>query len=72
MSQILQQANFADSRGRNAIVFLFESNLLDSDQFVGFFVQSLIHDTVSTLTKFLEALVLVERTDGLGQRLGIL
>ena len=66
--QVLEQADFADSRRGDTIVLLFESNLLDGDQLVGLLVQGLIHDTVGTLTKFLEALVLVQRADGLGQR----
>lgn len=60
MPQVLQQADFADSRRRDAIVFLFESDLLDSNQLVGFLVQGLIHDTVGTFTEFFEALVFVQ------------
>ena len=60
MPQVLQQADFADSRRRDAIVFLFESDLLDSNQLVGFLVQGLIHDTVGTFTEFFEALVFIQ------------
>lgn len=68
MPQILQQADFADSSGRDTIIFLFESDFLNSDQLVRLLVDCLIHDTVGTLTELLETLVLVERADGLGQR----
>ena len=72
MSQVLQQADFADSCRGNTIILLFESDFLDGDHFVSLLVQSLINDTVGTFTKFLEALVLVKRADGLGQRPRIL
>ena len=57
MLKSLKQADFADGRGGNPIVFLLESDFLQSDDLPSQLVFALVYDTVRTLSKFLLSLV---------------
>ena len=70
--EVLEQGNFPYSRTRDAIVLLLKSNLLNCDDLVCFCVLCLVHDTIGSLSEFLESLVLVEVPDWLGQCLFLL
>ena len=59
MLQSFKQADFADSRRWDSIVFLLESDFLEGDDLTRDKVSALVDNTVGTLSKFLLSLIAV-------------
>lgn len=71
MLQILEKRDLSDGGTRDSIVFLLESDLLDSHELSGLEVLCLVDYSVGSFSELLELLVLVEAGDGLGDVLAV-
>ena len=77
MLETFKQADFADGRGGDTIVFLLESDFLEGDDLTSVQVSALVYDTVGALSEFLLALIafqlggLLDEALGLGRLLGL-
>ena len=65
--QILQETDFADSGRRDAIVLLFESDLLDGNVLTRLQVMCPVDDTVRSFAQLLKLLILIQAGNRLGQ-----
>jgi hypothetical protein len=53
-----KKRNLTNGGARNTFIFLFKTNLLKRDSFIGDTVTSLVNDTVCTFTNLLNFLIL--------------
>lgn len=65
--QILQETDFADSGRRDAVVLLFESDLLDGNVLASLQVMRPVDDTVRSFAQFLKLLILIQAGNRLGE-----
>lgn len=55
--KLLENADFSNGCAGSAFVFALETDLLQSDQFLGFPISSLEHETIGAFSDFLKLLV---------------